>query len=76
VELDLIIETPHGEVIGIEIKSKTAPSEVDFSSAFSALEKLVPKARCVCVCTGPSARKVGSYEVLPYDLMLKELAAM
>lgn len=73
VELDLIIETPRGEILGIEIKSKAAPVEVDFASAFAALKRLKPTARCVCVCTGPAARKVGNYEVLPYQAMLQEL---
>jgi hypothetical protein len=46
---------------------------VDFASAFAALKRLKSTARCVCVCTGPAARKVGNYEVLPYQAMLQEL---
>lgn len=76
VELDLIIETPRGEILGIEIKSKPAPIEVDFRSAFEALKRLKAHARCVCVCTGAAARKVGNYEVLPYGTMLKELVEL
>ncbi len=73
VELDLIIETPQGKILGIEIKSKPAPIGLDFISAFSALKALKPTARCVCVCTGKAARKVSGYDVLPYDSFLEEL---
>ncbi len=75
-ELDLIIETPHEEVIGIEIKSKPTPIEADFASALSALKRLKPKARCLCVCTGSAARKAGNYDVLPYSVLLKELSEL
>ena len=73
VELDLIIETPQGIILGIEIKSKPAPIELDFISAFNAIRKLKPNARCVCVCTGNTPRKVSGYDVLPYDVFLREL---
>lgn len=73
VEVDLIVETPRGEVIGIEIKSKTTPIALDFVSGFEALKRLEPKAQCRCACTGKSPRRVAGYEVVPYRQILQEL---
>ncbi len=66
VEVDLVIEKPNGEIFGIEIKSKETPQEQDFSSGFKAFKKLVPKAKCFCVCTAKRSRKIGEYDILPY----------
>jgi uncharacterized protein len=76
VEVDLTIETPRGQVLGIEIKSKPAPSRLDFNSGCQALKAICPKAKFYCVCSGEHKRIVENTEVLPLkDLMtmLREL---
>ena len=65
VEVDLIIETP-SQTIAVEIKSRSNPTKLDFESGFKAIKRMVPNARCICVCTAESPRLVDSYEVLPY----------
>ncbi len=67
VEVDLIIEKPNGEILAIEIKSKTTPVPLDFMSGFQAIKKIIPKAKCLCVCAGKSSRVVNGYKVVPYQ---------
>ncbi len=66
VEVDLIIQTPRDQIYAVEIKSKETPISLDFESGFAAIKKIAPRVRCLCVCTGKSARIVDGYEVLPY----------
>ena len=66
VEVDLVIETPIGDIFGIEIKTKEMPDLRDFGAGFAALEKIVPKAQCVCVYPGRVPRVCEGYSILPY----------
>jgi predicted AAA+ superfamily ATPase len=65
-EVDLVIETPLGEVLGIEIKTKAVPDSRDFEAGFAALKRMVPKARCICVYPGDVARISDGYPVIPH----------
>lgn len=67
VEVDLIIQCPSGQILAVEIKSKKTPDKRDFESGFLAIKSLVPKAECICVCTGESQRAVNGYKVMHYS---------
>ncbi len=64
-EVDLIIETPRGQKIAIEIKGSQAPHLVDFESGLRSFSTLVKSAKRICVCDTPRAYSEGSIEVLP-----------
>jgi predicted AAA+ superfamily ATPase len=66
VEVDLIIETPKGKIIGVEIKSKHAPDLRDFGAGFTTLKSLVPDAKCICVYPGKNPRVTQDVSILPY----------
>jgi len=66
VEVDLVIETPAGKIIGVEIKSKQIPEQRDFGAGFAALKSLVPDARCICVYPGKNSRVAEDVSILPY----------
>lgn len=66
VEIDLVIETPKGQIIGVEIKTKQTPDHRDFGSGFSALKNLAPKAKCICVYPGKNPRILDDVTILPY----------
>ncbi|HMO18505.1 MAG TPA: AAA family ATPase [Oligoflexia bacterium] len=65
-EVDLIIETPAGKVIGVEIKSKQVPDQRDFGAGFAALKSLVPNTSCICVYPGRNSRVAEDVSILPY----------
>ena len=67
VEVDLIIETPRGKVIGVEIKSKPNPIAQDYESGFRALKNIASNPLCYCVCTGEMPRTSDGVEILPYS---------
>jgi predicted AAA+ superfamily ATPase len=71
VEVDLVICFPDGHVLGVEIKSKETPQESDFVAGFKALRMLVPQAECVCVCPAKRPRKVGQWDVLPFEKLFE-----
>ncbi len=65
-EVDLVIETPRGQVIAVEIKSSESPHPSDFDSGLSSFAVTVKGAKRVCVCTSPRAYKEGLVDVLPW----------
>ena len=71
--VDLVVETPRNKIIGIEIKSKPLPQELDFASGQKALRAVAPKAEFFCACTGNTKRIVGDGKVWPYQEVLKML---
>jgi predicted AAA+ superfamily ATPase len=75
VEVDLIIETPRGEVIGIEIKSKVIPHKTDFYSGFLALRAVHKNAKFICAHTGERPLLVEGVDALPYTEVLNLLRA-
>ncbi len=66
VEVDLVIETPRGDILGVEIKTKDNPDIRDFGAGFSALKVIVPKAKCICVFPGRSSTTYDGYPIMPY----------
>jgi hypothetical protein len=76
VEVDLIIQTPLGQIIGIEIKSKSNPEYLDFKSGLAALKAFTSNVKFFCVCTGKKARLVEQIEILPFSEMLQLLRAL
>ncbi len=66
VEVDLVIETPNGQIIGVEIKTKQAPDHRDFGSGFAALRSIAPNAKCLCVYPGKNPRALENVSILPY----------
>lgn len=67
-EVDLIVETPAGEVFALEIKAKNNPSLSDLQGLWSFAE-VNPKAKliCVCLCSKPFEDK--SIKFLPWQEM-------
>lgn len=76
VEVDLVIQSPKGDILGVEIKSKPHPIASDFKTGFQALKSLAPKAKCICVSTANKPRIVEGYEVLPYTDFLKFIRSL
>ena len=73
-EVDLIVETPAGKIVAIEIKSSSEPR--NFSAGFAALKTLGVKSHNFCVSLAPRPRKAENIEILPwqeYFQMLKNL---
>ena len=70
VEVDLIIETPQGKLIAIEIKSKPNPSSFDYESGFKAIEALRPPDRKLVVCTAGVDRLVEDVAIVGYSSFL------
>lgn len=66
VEVDLVIETPLGQIVGVEIKTKQAPDQRDFASGFTALKSVAPQAKCICVYPGKNPRSIEGVSILPY----------
>jgi len=73
VEVDLMIETPKGEVIGIEVKSKTTPHKTDIYAGYAALKAVHSKAKFVCAHSGERALLVDGLDALPFQHVLSML---
>ena len=73
VELDLIIETPRGKTIALEIKSKKWPDKSDYNSGFEAIKRFKKDAQLICVCNGDRARIEEGVEILPVKDALRFL---
>jgi predicted AAA+ superfamily ATPase len=76
VEVDLVIQTPSGKTLAVEIKSKKTPDERDFQSGFDAIKTLVKDVKCLCVCTGENKRLVGDCEVVHYSEFFRMLKSI
>jgi predicted AAA+ superfamily ATPase len=66
VEVDLIIETPSGDVFAVEIKSSQNPVAVDFRTGLESFASICPSAKLFCVCNAPRSRKVDNITILPW----------
>lgn len=76
VEVDLIISTPSGEMLAVEIKSKDTPIEIDFASGFQAISSINKNVKKICVSTGQKARKVNGVEIHPYQDFLELIRSL
>jgi len=73
VEVDLIIETPLGSVIAIEIKSKELPQPQDYKSGIEALKKITKHFTFYCACTGKTKRTIENANIWPFEDVLTML---
>jgi predicted AAA+ superfamily ATPase len=71
-EVDLVIETPKGELYAIEIKATENP---DLSSlgSLKGFKEDYPHARLYCACLGSRKRTVGDISILPWDETLEAI---
>ncbi len=76
VEVDLLIETPRGELFAVEIKSKKRPVAMDFGRGFAAIRDLRKDAKCICVSTTEVPLLVEGEDVLPYAKFFEMLRAL
>ncbi len=74
VEVDLIISTPEGKTIAVEIKSKPFPDPIDFEAGFQALKKVRSDTQNFCVCTASQELKKNGVTILNYRDFLIRLA--
>lgn len=65
-EVDLIIETPQGRTIALEIKTTATPSAKDCAGLRSFLE-ICPKAELFIASFTPHRRKIGNVTILPWQ---------
>ncbi len=64
-EIDLIIETPNGKTIAVEIKSTQTPFEGSLKKNLSLADSL-PNPHKICVCTAQNPRKIDGIHLLPW----------
>jgi len=65
-EVDLIIETPSGELYAIEIKSKENPLNKDLRGLKS-FRRICPKAKLICICQSPIRREMDGIDIYPWE---------
>ncbi len=65
-EVDLIIETPHGRIIALEIKTSESPSEKDLRGLKS-FRDICPKAELFMASFAAHGRKMGDVSILPWQ---------
>ncbi len=65
-EVDLIVETPSGEMFAIEIKSSANPSPHEYAG-LKALARLNPKAHLICACTTSKRFMRGEILICPWQ---------
>ncbi len=70
-EVDLIIETPEGKAIAVEIKSSPTPTSAQFSGLYS-FKEIVPSAELCCVSTAPHKRVVKEVTIWPWEEFFEE----
>lgn len=65
-EVDLIIESPRGQIFAVEIK---ASDRVDSSSlrGLKSFAEICPEAKLCCVCLSSRQRKMGNVVILPWQ---------
>lgn len=67
-EVDMIIESPTGRIMALEIKSSQNPAKKDFSGLKS-FQKVCPSAEAYCVSSAPHRRTIGHMTILPWQEM-------
>lgn len=65
-EVDLIVETPRGKTLAIEIKS-TDRIDSSHLRGLKSFAELYPKALLYCASTSPKRRQVGKITILPWE---------
>jgi uncharacterized protein len=65
-EVDLIIETPAGEIFAIEIKASTNPQKKDYSGLLSFAE-IAPQAKLICAYQGEHSMMRDSVLIMPWQ---------
>lgn len=73
-EVDLIVETPRGTTIAIEIKGTDRIASAHLRGLRSFSEDC-RQAKLICACLVPARRTLGSVTVLPWQELLQTLAA-
>jgi len=73
-EVDLIVETPRGACLAVEIESTNQPRVADVRSGFESFLQVRPQARLICVNTSPNRRVIDGIEFLPWKDFLLEFA--
>lgn len=71
-EVDVIIESPQGEVWAVEIKGSQDPA-LKSASGLLSFKEVVPHARLLCVCCAPRKRIAGDVLILPWRDLFKEI---
>jgi uncharacterized protein len=74
VEVDLVIETPYGDVVAVEIKSTTIPIAKSTKS-LRLFQKVVPNCLPCVVCCCSNAIVIEGVLCVPWQLWLKKFAA-
>lgn len=72
-EVDLIIETPRGKTIAVEIKSSSSPRLAHLGSGFKALEQIIKPTLRICVCRIPYGRDENGIEMVPWKEFFERL---
>jgi len=72
-EVDLVIETPRGQLIAVEIKSSPNPAPVDFASGLHSFSSVARTAKKICVCTSPRPYREGEVEMVPWKVFFERL---
>ena len=65
-EVDLVVETPQGEVFAIEIKSSSSP-ESEALKGLKSFKEICPEAVLYCASLSPRKRDVRGITVLPWQ---------
>ncbi|KAF0134588.1 MAG: putative ATPase [Candidatus Saganbacteria bacterium] len=71
-EVDLIIETPKGQILAIEVKATNIIESPHIRGLISFKESC-PEAILYCVCLAPHRRIVDKVTIIPWQEMIKEL---
>ncbi len=74
-EVDLIIETPKGEVLAIEIKATDVIKSPHMQGLIS-FKETCPQAKLFCVSLSPRRKMLGEIAVLPWQEAIKELTVI
>lgn len=69
-EVDLIIETPKGKILALEIKSSDIIAHVRGLKSF---HEIVPRAKLCCISISPRKRKLGIVDIIPWQDMFEWL---
>ncbi len=69
-EVDLILETPRGDIKAIEVKSSNSIQSVHLRGLQS-FQEFMPRAQLACVSLAPHQRRHGSITILPWQEVLE-----
>lgn len=71
-EVDLIIETPDGRCLAVEIKSSENPALADVRSGLMSFREIRPDTRLICVCTASKKRQTEFVSFYPWQEFFEE----